>query len=152
MSGGFIYRHQELRQTQLDVPAIENTLNDYWTCDRKVLLSEENTRFQILWIKLLKGCKWVNGRPTKVQKTTRPETIWPEEWHRPSKKQKQEDNAAWDEEETRLQGAAPKTMDLRHFFRQNFRKNVWFLHSRVFPERNARGNPTQCRYSKERET
>ena len=32
------------------------------------------TRFQILRARLLQGYKWVNGRPRKIQKTTRPDS------------------------------------------------------------------------------
>ena len=50
--------------------------------------------------------KWVNGRPTKVQSTTRPDTILPEKWPRLPKKQEPEEIAAWDEEKIRLQEEA----------------------------------------------
>ena len=68
-----------MRQTGTSIDnASEHMLNDHWNDDRKVSLSEEwmgTTRLQILRIKLREGYNWVNGRPTKVQKTTRPDTI-----------------------------------------------------------------------------
>ena len=50
----------------------------------------------------------MNGRPTHVQKTARPDTIWPFEWPTLSKKQKQEVAAAGDDEKTRLPEACRK--------------------------------------------
>ena len=91
--------------------ASEHTLNDCWNDGREVLFSEEwngTTRFQRLRMQLPEGNKWVNGRPTQVQKTTRLDTIGSEEWHRLLKKQKKEEIATWDEEKTRLQHACRK--------------------------------------------
>ena len=45
---------------------------------------------------------------TNIQNTTKTDTIWPAEWPRVSKKQKQEETGAWDEEETRLQDLRQK--------------------------------------------
>ena len=73
----------EMRQTRRSIDnAAEHTLNDYLNDEREVF-----------------------GRPTKVQKTTRPDTIWPEEWLRLSKKQKQQQIAASDDDKTRLEEA-----------------------------------------------
>ena len=73
---------------------------------REKFCSEEwigTTRFQILSIQLPEGCTWVNGRPTHFQNTTQPDTAWPEAWSKQTKKQKQEEIAAWSEKKTRLQ-------------------------------------------------
>ena len=57
--------------------------NDLWPEAKGVTLSEKltgTTRFQISRAKLLEGFKLVNGRPTKIQKVTRPDSVWPEAW------------------------------------------------------------------------
>ena len=54
----------------------ENMINDLWTETKGVNLSEEWTGiagFQILRARLLEGHKWCNGRPSKIQKTSRPD-------------------------------------------------------------------------------
>ena len=64
------------RQTQTSFNNVsENMINDLWTETKGVNLSEEFTgiaRFQILRTRLLEGYKWENGRPSKIQKTSRP--------------------------------------------------------------------------------
>ena len=99
MSGDFIYRHHVeprtqlyaldddacpmplkhadvVRQTKTDIDSIaEHVINDMWTENRNVNLSETGTtRFQILRARRPQGYKWVSGRPTKIQKSTRPDT------------------------------------------------------------------------------
>ena len=49
----------------------------------------------------------MNGRPNQGQRSTRPDTIWPEEWPRLSKKQKTSGDG-WDEDKTRLPEARRK--------------------------------------------
>ena len=107
MSGEFIRRHHEelrlkfydpdnetfpipleyvdvMRQTQTNINHVsEHTINDSCFEAKGVTLAEEwtaTTRFQILRTRLLEGHKCVNVRPTKIQKTTRPDSIWPESW------------------------------------------------------------------------
>ena len=79
-----------MRQTRTSINrAAKHTVTDYWSEERDVALTEEwvgTTRFQISRTTLPEGYKWANGRPTKIQKTPRPDTIWPEEWPRFSKK------------------------------------------------------------------
>ena len=47
-------------------------------------------------------------RVTQRHKTTRPDTIWPEEWPRLSEKRKTEGIANWDDDRTRLPAARGK--------------------------------------------
>ena len=58
-----------------------------------------NSSFSKTRPRLPEGYTWVNGRHTRVQNSTRPDTIWSEKWHR---------IAAWDEGKTRLQEARRK--------------------------------------------
>ena len=63
-----------LTQTQTSINNV--SINDIRTEAKGVNLSEEWTgilRFQILRTRLPEGYKWVNGRPTKIQETTRPD-------------------------------------------------------------------------------
>lgn len=45
------------------------------------------TRIQILTTRLLEGYVWVEGRPTKIQESTRPDSICPKAWTPLSKEQ-----------------------------------------------------------------
>ena len=70
-----------VRQTRTDIDGVsESTINDIWTEDKDVSLSGEwigTTRLQILCTRLLEGYKWVEGRPTKIEKSTPPaDSIW----------------------------------------------------------------------------
>ena len=59
----------------------EHPVDDQWTEDGNAYLSERwtgSTRSQILRSRLPAGHTWVNGRPTKIQQTRRPDTFWPE--------------------------------------------------------------------------
>ena len=49
------------------------------------------TRFTILRPSPPDGFKWCEGRSTRVQKTTRPENIWPEVWQSLSNTNKQKE-------------------------------------------------------------
>ena len=83
----------------------ENSINDIWTEAKGVNLSEEwsgTTRFWILRTRLPEGYKWVDGRPTKIQNTTRPDRIWPEAWTQLPKEQKRTFFAEWAEENSKL--------------------------------------------------
>ena len=120
LSGDLIYRHREeprlklygpvnetfpipfkyvdvMRQTHTNVDHVsENVINDNWIETKNVNLSEDwtgTTRSQILRTRFLEGCEWVKRRPSKIQKTTRPDSIRREAWIRLSEKQKQEDIA-----------------------------------------------------------
>ena len=70
-----------MRQTQTSINNVsEQIINDLWTEAKGVTLSDECTRkiqFQIFRTGVLEGHKWVNGRLSKIQQTTRPESIWP---------------------------------------------------------------------------
>ena len=108
----FIYRHHEelrlklydpdhetfpiplkyvdvMRQTQTSINNVsEHILNDKWTNANGVHLSEEwtgSTRFQTLRTWLLEGYKCAVESPTKIRKTTRPDSTWPEAWTQLSK-------------------------------------------------------------------
>ena len=111
MGGDFIYRHREELRLELNTPdnealpiplkyvavmrrtrstidnVSENVIHDNWTEAMDVNLSEDwtgTTRFQILRTRL-EGYIWVSGRPTKIQKITRPDSIWPQAWMQLSK-------------------------------------------------------------------
>ena len=114
MCGDFICRHHEehrlkfydpdnetfripfkgvdvMRQTQTSLDSFsEHIINGIRTEAKGVNLSEEwtgTTRFQILCTRPPEGYKWVNERPTNIQKTTRPDGIWPSVWTQLSQKQ-----------------------------------------------------------------
>ena len=73
------------------------------TARTEVLPSEEwigTTLFPLLRIR--SSCL-KDSKSKILQNTTRPDTICPEEWPRPCKKQKKEEIANWHEETTRLQ-------------------------------------------------
>ena len=61
-------------------------MNDNLWIEAKVVALYEkwtwSTRFHILCTRLPEMYKWVNRRPTEIQKTTRPESIWPEAWNK----------------------------------------------------------------------
>ena len=101
-----------IRQTETSIDdTSEHTLQDFSNDEKEVLLSEEwigTTRFQILKMQLPEEYTCVNGRPTKVSNSFRPDTIWPKEWTKLSKKQEQMEIAVWDKEEIRLQEARRK--------------------------------------------
>ena len=59
------------------------SIDDYWLEDKDESLDMEwtgHTRFSILKPQARIGYNWVNGRETKMQKTTRPDSCWPELW------------------------------------------------------------------------
>ena len=111
MSGDSIYRHHEeprlelytsdnealpvplkyvavMRRTRSTIDDVsENVIHDMWTEAKDVNLSEDSTgtfKFQVLRTRL-EGNICVSGRPAKIQKITRPDSIWPEAWMQFSK-------------------------------------------------------------------
>ena len=89
-----------MRRTYTDLDTMaENTIDDLWTEDGAKALSNPwkgKTVFYILRPPAPPGYRWVEGRLTKVQQTTRPDSIWPEVWQSLSKKQKQVEIAKWE--------------------------------------------------------
>ena len=77
-----------MRRTRSTIDNVsENVIHDIWTEAMDVDLSNDPTgtfRFQILRTRL-EGYIWVSGRPAKIQKITRPDSIWPEAWMQFSK-------------------------------------------------------------------
>ena len=99
-----VYRHIE---TNLDSPS-ERTINDYWNVSLNVTLSDRwtgKTQFTILRPRPPPGYTWVDGRLTKVQQTSRPDSAWPEVWMSTSKKQKKLEIQKWEEEKPKLKAA-----------------------------------------------
>ena len=64
-----------------------------------------------------KDKKWVNGRPTKVQQTTRPDTIWPVEWPKLSRNQKRDDIGIWDSWTFPKVVKLDQSLDMRYSFK-----------------------------------
>ena len=113
MSGEFIYRRHENHRLKLYDPgnetfpiplkyvdAMRQTQTSIQRCsygpERRVSISSEEwtgtTRFQILRTRLPEGYNWVDGRPMTIQKTTRPDSKWPEASTQLSKEQTQLQN------------------------------------------------------------
>jgi len=66
----------------------ENFVADFWTSSGARELSEDwtgKTCLPILRPVLEPGYKWIEGRPTRMQTTTRPDHLWPEIWEQMSK-------------------------------------------------------------------
>ena len=61
--------------------------------------------FYLLRQPLPEGWEWVQGRPTRKQKTNRPPTIWPEFWKALSSKQKERALQQWALEKPKLEAA-----------------------------------------------
>ena len=76
------------------------------------------TRFPNLKSMLPEGYKWVNARPSKVQKTTRLLTIWPEEWPRLSTKQKGRGDSSLGRRKDQIARSSLKKRNLRRFIRR----------------------------------
>jgi hypothetical protein len=89
-----------MRRTYTDLDTMaENTIDDLWTEDGARALSNPwkgKTVFHILRPPAPPGYRWVESRLTKLQQTTRPDSIWPEVWQSLSKKQKQVEIAKWE--------------------------------------------------------
>ena len=77
-----------MRRTRSTIDNVsENVIHDIWTEAMDVNLSQDWTgtaRFQSLPTRF-KGYIWVSGRPTRVQKITKPDSICPEAWMQFSK-------------------------------------------------------------------
>jgi len=58
------------------------------------------TLFYIIKPQLPPGMKWVEGRPTQIQKTTRPDSVWPEVWKNLSPNLRKKEIALWETEGT----------------------------------------------------
>ena len=54
------------------------------------------------------GYKWIEGRLTKIQQTSRPDNVWPEVWQSLSKKQKIAETAKWEIEKVKRDAARNK--------------------------------------------
>ena len=105
-------------ETSLESPS-EKFITDYWnvTTDNPAggdpmranrHLSEPwtgRTIFYLLRQPLPEGWEWVQGRPTRKQKTNRPPTIWPEFWKALSSKQKERAVQQWALEKPKLEAA-----------------------------------------------
>ena len=100
-------------------PPSEKFITDYWNVTRDNpaggdpmradrSLSEPwtgRTIFNILRQPLPEGWAWVRGRPTRLQKTNRPPSIWPEFWKMLSSKQKEQAAREWALEKPKLEAA-----------------------------------------------
>ena len=145
-----------MRQTRTNIEYVsEHTPNDNWSAESDVLLSEEWTgtaRFQFSRVTLPEGCRWVTVTNTKVQNTSsRPDTIWPKEWPRLSKKHRLEKIEAWNEEGTGLQDAHVPSQDTEYLkVVSEARTTMQKCECRsmpCIPKGKCRRNPTLCRYS-----
>jgi len=91
-----------LRTTETSISErAEAEIRDFWTAAGARTLSGPwtgRTVFYLLRPKPPPGKKWVEGRLTKIQATTRPDSVWPEIWSRMSKKNKQKEIDAWSKE------------------------------------------------------
>ncbi len=77
-------------ETDLDDRA-EARVDDYWLEGSTPSLSSQwkgRTLVYLLRPRPSAGYRWIEGRLTKIQETTRPDSVWPENWHRMSAKQK----------------------------------------------------------------
>ena len=104
--------------TSLESPC-EKVIRDYWNVatqnpaggdpmQENRQLSEPwtgRTIFNLLRQPLPEGWEWVCGRATKIQKTNRPPTIWPEFWKALSTKQKEQAVKEWALEKPKLEQA-----------------------------------------------
>ena len=89
------------RKTSTDLSdKSESAIKDYWNETSKDLSSHwvGHTDLYLLRPAPPKGMKWVGGRFTKVQKTTRPDDVWPEVWPMMSKKTQQQEIKRWEKE------------------------------------------------------
>ena len=114
-----------MRHTQTSVNNIsEHTDSDIWTAANGVNISEKwtgTTRFQILRTRLPEGLRRVNGRPTKIQKTTRPDSIWPEAWTRLSQNQRDKRNGRMGTRRCQTASSTPQRRNLRGIDRDYFK-------------------------------
>ena len=82
-----------MRRTYTDLETrAENIINDLWTDEGEKSLSDSwtgKTVFYVLRPAGPPGYNWIEGRLTKIQQTSRPDSVWPEVWQSLSKKQKE---------------------------------------------------------------
>ena len=94
--------------TVLDVMQ-EYRIDDYWNVDENRSLSDSRrgfTKFTLLKETPPKRNMWSRERLTKIQRTTRPDHVWPEEWSRIGKAaQKKREQKEWAIEKPKLESA-----------------------------------------------
>ena len=88
-----------LRKTTTDIDeAAEAQIDDFWyDSDPKELSTSWTGRtvFTLLRPAPPDGYKWVEGRLTRLQTTTRPDSVWPEVWKSMSRKQQKTEIKNW---------------------------------------------------------
>ena len=99
---------QRITETDLD-DLVERRIDDIWcaSCDIKKLSAPwvGKTIFSLLRPAPPPGHKWISGRLTRLQSTTRPENLWPEAWRSMSQSQKRKAIEEWELESRRLDAA-----------------------------------------------
>ena len=89
-----------LRHTETNLSHVaEATIYDHWTRHGEKELSGPWTGRTAITIKRPQppvGKMWIDGRLTRIVKTTRPPSVWPEIWTRMSDKDKQKEIRAWE--------------------------------------------------------
>ena len=95
-----------MRVTETDIEdKVESRITDHWiNAEGNLTLSSPwvgRTMFHLLRPNPPAGYKWIAGRLTKVQETTRPDDIWPEMWNAMSKKHRNKAVQAWNVESKR---------------------------------------------------
>ena len=83
--------------TSLDV-MLEENIDDYWKVDKGRKLSDTLagfTRFTISSEKPPDGCTWSGRRLTRIQTTSRPDTLWPEILKDVSDASKRKEKRTW---------------------------------------------------------
>ena len=97
------------RRTLTDIDSKdEQSIDDYWSDigERKLTgLWSGKTIFTLLRPPAPPGHGWVEGRLTKLQKTSRPDNVWPEIWKVLGKAQKRAARKAWAIEKPLLEAA-----------------------------------------------
>ena len=101
-----------LRGTETDLETLkERKHDDYWTEPTSHEFSAPwtgRTRFTILRPEPPAGKKWVEGRLTRIQKTTRPDNVWTEFWGSLSPNGKKEAIEKWAKEKPKRDEARAK--------------------------------------------
>ena len=108
-----------LRKTETDLEAYaQREIDDFWTDDNA---SRELTdawtgrvKFTILRPTPPAGKEWQDGRLTRVQATTRPESVWVETWESMSKKGRKKAIEQWKEEKPRRDSERRRSAKLDH--------------------------------------
>ena len=101
-----------MRKTDTDLPdKAEARIEDFWITAGTRVLDQQwtgQTVFYLLKPKPPLGMKWVSGRLTRIQKTRRPDDVWPEVWTAMSRKTQNEEIRRWEKEAN--ERAPTKTM------------------------------------------